>query len=132
MSDILHAGAAVANPRGSKATPRPNKATPVQQLLIAFFNRLSDVKPWAKAADLLHLSNESAKNRMRGIRGFTADELAVVLRSEHGGAVLNDLMSGAKPKWFRDIKRQIELSELRKRQEEQRALIERLEREAAE
>lgn len=132
MSDILHAGAAVANPRGHKATPPRANATPVQQILIGFFNRLTDVKPWAKAADLLGLSNESAKNRLKGIRGFTADELAAVLRSEHGGAVLNAMMTGANPKWFRDIKRQIELSELRKRQEEQRALIERLEREAAE
>lgn len=132
MSDILHAGAAVANPRGHRATPKNDKATPVQDILIAFFHKLSSIKPWVKVVELTGLSNESAKNRVKGIRGFSPDEIAMLLRSEHGGAVLNAMMAGARPKWFRDIKRQIELSDLRKRQEEQRALIERLEREAAE
>lgn len=69
---------------------------------------------------------------LEGRHNISADKLAALLRSDAGLVVLEELMGEARPAWWRDLKRQSQISQLRKRQEQQRQLLDRLEKEAGE
>lgn len=60
---------------------------------------------------------------------MSADALAALLRSEAGLEVLAAIIGDAKPVWWRQFARTVELSRLRKAQDEARLRLERLERE---
>lgn len=60
--------------------------------------------------------------------GLSADDLAALLRSEHGFQFLEQLMGDARPAWWAAFRNQVEISELRRRQEDVRARLEALER----
>lgn len=78
------------------------------------------------------VSPRAAEYWLQGRCGLSADALAALLRSDVGYEILEGLIGEAKPDWWRTFKRTVELSKLRALQEEQRRVIERLEREAAE
>jgi hypothetical protein len=48
----------------------------------------------------LNLSEGGAKKKIEGDREFTADELAALLRTEHGFRLLTEIMVNARPKWW--------------------------------
>ncbi|SRR5581483_7677631 len=62
---------------------------------------------------------------------LSADALAALLRSDAGLDVLSAAIGEARPAWWRSFKRTMQIAELRRRQEQQRRLLERLEEEAA-
>lgn len=74
-------------------------------------NRLRGIAPrktWAYLVHVLGLGERAAKHRLAistdGLtvsRDFTVDELAVLLRSEHGFQFLVDVMADAKPAWWK-------------------------------
>lgn len=63
---------------------------------------------------------------------LSSADLAKLLRSEAGLAVLDNVMAGARPTWWRRFKRSTRLSMLRVEQERQRRQIEQLELELGE
>lgn len=65
---------------------------------------ISPVKTWTYLAELLCLKERAAKHRVAGTRELTVDELAVLLRSEHGLDFLVALMADAEPAWWRRAK----------------------------
>lgn len=124
MTNIMHGPTAAANPTVGRIEQSCGLGT--------LFRALWPFKTAAQLAGTARISRRKAEYILAGARSLSGDDVASLLRSEHGADVLKHLMAGARPTWWRDMRRQIELSDLRKRQEEQRALIERLEREAAE
>lgn len=58
---------------------------------------------------------------------MSAEALAALLRSESGLEILEAIIGDAKPIWWRQFARTIELSRLRKAQDEARRRLERLE-----
>jgi hypothetical protein len=63
---------------------------------------------------------------------LSAADLAKLLRTDAGLAILENLMAGARPAWWRRFKRSARLSALRAAQEQQRREIEQLEMEFGE
>lgn len=70
----------------------------------------------------------SAEHWLAGQRAISGEALTTVLRSDIGFDVLVGLMQGASPGWWKRFSRQMQISDLRRRQVEQQALLERLER----
>lgn len=58
---------------------------------------------------------------------LSADALAALLRSDAGLEFLEAIIGDAKPTWWRQFARTIEMSRLRKQQDESRKRLERLE-----
>jgi hypothetical protein len=65
---------------------------------------ISPVKTWGYLAELLCLKERAAKHRIAGTRELTVDELAALIRSEHGLDFLVALMADAEPAWWRRVK----------------------------
>jgi hypothetical protein len=70
----------------------------------------------------------SAEYWLAGNRAISGEALTSLLRSDIGFDLLRELMTGATSAWWRRFSRQMQISELRRRQAEQQALLERLER----
>lgn len=58
---------------------------------------------------------------------LSADDLAALLRTDHGLSVLEAVMGDARPKWWRRFKRASSLAALRQEQAEHQKKIEQLE-----
>jgi hypothetical protein len=58
---------------------------------------------------------------------MSADALAALLRSDAGLEVLEAIIGDARPAWWKDFAKTIELSRLRKAQDDARRRLERLE-----
>lgn len=100
--------------------------------IIATVKDLYPRKPTTHVAALCGVSTRAVEHWFSGRRDPSADALVAMLRSEIGGQVLAAIMGDAKPKWWTRHRRTVSLAALRKAQEEQRILIERMERESAE
>lgn len=94
------------------------------------FRAIWPIKTAAQLADNARISIRKAEYILAGEKSLRGGDLIALLRGDHGLHVLNAVMGDHRPRWWRDIKRASDLAELRRRQEEQRRLIERLEREA--
>ncbi|QPF86998.1 hypothetical protein IC762_12160 [Bradyrhizobium genosp. L] len=60
---------------------------------------------------------------------MSGEALAALLRSDAGLEVLEAIIGQAKPRWWKQFARTIEISRVRKAQDEARLRLERLERE---
>lgn len=104
MNKSNHIAVALANSGVDKVTPISSTSTPIQYVLVEFFRGLCDLKPWTKVVELLHLSDDTAKNRIKSSRDFTTEELADLIRSDHGWDVIcaiHRANPGPMPKYFR-------------------------------
>lgn len=106
MTKVCANTAALANQRCSEtgiASPRNGDAN---SAVLSVLRALLGPKPWTALADWFGLSNGAARKKMYGERALSADEIAALLRSEHGRDVLAALMGDAQPKWWRAVKSQ--------------------------
>lgn len=123
-------------PAGSSEGNRPNFGTSRIEIraidaVMRAARRLYARKMSAELAARAKRSQRACEFWMSKRHGLSGDALANLLRSDDGLTYLEELMGDARPAWWRDVKRAAQVSVLRKRQDEQRLLIERLEREAA-
>lgn len=114
MSGSNHVAPAMANFGADKATQVADKATPVSEILADLMRRLRRVKPHTLLTELIGLSDDTAQNRMKGSRKFDVDELADLIRSEHGFDVLMAVMAGHQPKWWRICSPLMEVAEVQR------------------
>jgi hypothetical protein len=124
--------ARASNRRESILDTDSSEPATIQHAIIDALRSICPAKTWAYIADLMCASEAVAKHRVACRRDFTPDEIAALLQGDHGFEVLKAMMGHARPAWWRALKRQHEIAALRRGQEEQRKLLERLEREAAE
>lgn len=94
--------------------------------------RLWPRKTAAELAVRANVSQRSCEFWISSKHNISGDALAHLLRSEEGMAFLEEVMGDAKPAWWKAFRRHSQIAKLRKEQEMQRLLLERLEREAAE
>jgi hypothetical protein len=94
------------------------------------FRALWPIKTAAELSEKAGISRRKAEYILAGDKSLSGADLIALLRSDHGLHVLTALMGTHRPRWWRDLRRASDLADLRRRQEEQRRLIERLEREA--
>src|SRR6185312_6878088 len=60
----------------------------------------ANAKPAAVLAVWLGVSPRTAERKLGGHRSYSAEELAILLRSERGYEVLAAVMAGAEPSWW--------------------------------
>lgn len=114
-----------------KDSGKSRRALRIAEPIIARLAELYPQKPTARIAVFAGVSVRAVEHWFYGKGDVSADALAALLRSEAGLHVLRAIMGDAKPKWWKRLRRTADLAELRRQQEEQRKLIERLEWEAA-
>lgn len=89
---------------------------------------LFGAKPWAHLGRVLQISDRLAKHRIYRTRDFTADELAELIRTEHGFEVIAAIMADGErkpPKWWRACAPLMQAHEARKLQIEAQRRIQR-------
>lgn len=91
--------------------------------LIQTAKAISPVKTWGYLAGLLQIRDRVAKHRVAGTRTITADEIAALLRSEHGIHFLVAIMDDARPKWWRTLLRMGVLGGIERRRESDLQLL---------
>jgi hypothetical protein len=96
----------------------------IAQCLLAIFPR----KTWLRLVELTGLSERTAKYRMSGKRDFSASELAVLLRSEHGLDFLAAIMGEASPRWWVMVRSAFKLGAMRRHRQQLREAIDEAER----
>jgi hypothetical protein len=118
--------------------PSSNAAIPANQMasemgpsmprngaIIAVFKTLFPQHTRKALARLLGLSDGAARKKLSGERAFSSDELAALLRSEHGLDFLAEIMTDAKPKWWVIVNSAFKLGAMRRhRQHLQEAINE--------
>ena len=72
--------------------------------IIAAFKNLFPQHTRKTLADFLGLSDGAARKKLTGERALSVDELATLLRSEHGLDFLAAIMTGAEPMWWHRAK----------------------------
>lgn len=95
------------------------------------FRALWPVKTNIELSSRAGVSVRAAEYWLARRGNISADALAALLRSDAGLHVLEALIGTDRPVWWLAFKRTHELSALRRAQEQQKRVIERLEREAA-
>ena len=98
---------------------------PQSGAIIATFKTLFPQHARKTLARLLGLSDGAARKKLTGERAFSTDELAALLRSEHGLDFLAALMADARPQWWVQVQSAFKLGAMRRhRQQLQEAINE--------
>ena len=113
-------------------------SNPGSDIHVGIYRRLcrlfSDLWPGKTPADLAVTADVSTRQAERVLGGhsrFSGDSLINLLRGDHGGKVLQEIMRGCPAKWWRRTDTAMRLAELERGQELQRQEIEQLRRQAA-
>lgn len=97
----------VANSALSEAGATSPRSGDANSAVLDVLRALLGPKPWTILVDWFGLSNGAARKKMYGERELSTDELATLLRSEHGREVLAALMGDAQPRWWRALNAQM-------------------------
>jgi hypothetical protein len=98
---------------GAPSCTRSARSVHLNGAIIACCRAVFPHKTWAALASLFGLSERGAKYKLAGDRAFTVDELAVLLRSEHGLQLLITVMGDANPAWWRRLQQQLAIADAR-------------------
>lgn len=104
----------MSNPQDARGGTDSCTGVHLNRALTACLRKLFPRKTWLHVIALTGISERSAKYRMSEERPFTGDEIARLLRSEHGLDVLAAIMGGARPMWFRRLLQQRAVSDARR------------------
>jgi hypothetical protein len=103
-----------AKSRGAIGVTRSDQSGALQNAIALAFREVFPRKTWLEIAEWFGLSERGAKHRLAGSREFTADELALMLRSEHGLTFLSAVMADATPRWWVAFKQQVAMKDARR------------------
>lgn len=81
-------------------------------------------------ARVLGIPFDTANNKVHGRRNFSADELAVLLRTDDGFEFLTAIMADAQPQWWRLVSGYMQVRDVQRLQAEARAKLRRAVRDA--
>lgn len=95
------------------AFPDSCTVSPLQAALTDLIRAFNPQKTWTFVADLFGLKERSAKHRLSNSVNYTIEELQLLIQGEDGLAYLEALMAEAQPRWWRDLRKTIELSRIR-------------------
>lgn len=104
MQKAYASAANCANSRGAKTGLNRSVSGSVSQNIAERLKAIYPDKTWSFVWKLLWPTardkERAAKHRVAATRDFTVDELATLLRSEHGFHFLADMMGDARPQWW--------------------------------
>lgn len=122
-------------PVSNQARKRGRTIRPIGRSRDAIVEAFKALYPEGTAAALRDFTGAGLRHCERilaGQRGVSGDTLHRLLWSPAGSLIFRKLMVGCEDPWWRRVERAEQIADLRRRQEEQRRLIERLEQEAGE
>ncbi|MGY3359773.1 hypothetical protein ACVWZK_006436 [Bradyrhizobium sp. GM0.4] len=132
----MHGASAItpnsANRRGGETCTGSTSPCTITRPISDLFRALYPQKTWGVLADLLGISERAAKYKMASKRPYTTAELRALLGSEDGAEVLEILMEGSKPQWWRQLQKEIALCRARAHQERARQEVMKLDQEPLE
>lgn len=82
----------------------------IHQRVTDWFKDLQPLKTWALIADALGLKEHAAKHRAACHRGYSVEEIMLLLHSENGDEIFEMLMADAEPAWWRALRINLNLS----------------------
>jgi len=103
-----------AKSRGAVSVTRNDQNGALQNAIALALREVFPRKTWLEVAEWFGLSERGAKHRLAGSREFTAEELALMLRSEHGLTFLSAIMMDAAPRWWVAIRQQVAMKDARR------------------
>lgn len=116
MTPRSHSAAIGTNPGAANPGIKNAGTVSIQADLLQCVKTLFPHKAWAHLADFLGLSERGAKHRLAGTRRFTADELCLLLQTDHGFKILTAAMADANPMWWRICRPLMEVAEVQQMQ----------------
>lgn len=111
MTAACAAGAPSAKLGGARTCITSARSVYHASAIIQCLRAAFPVKTWGVVARLFGLSERGAKARLAGDRTFTAEELAILLRTEQGLTFLTALMEGATPQWWLRLQKQLAVAD---------------------
>jgi len=126
-------GATLRAPRENpKFTPRKNAPSKVQNLhhLLPFELFLREIWPEDRTKNYMRLTGaklDTAKRRLSGRHPPDYEEIAAILRSEHGFKFLQHIMGDARPSWFASVTKAKDIGALRRQVAEQQRRLTQME-----
>lgn len=127
MAQRYAAAGAEANRRGE---PRDTAEGTADRLISAVMRVAHSLWPTKTAAHLVartQVSERAAKFWLAERKEMSADALVRLLRSEEGFEFLDAIMADARPAWWLGCQRVLAIAQVRRRQAEDRRLLEQLE-----
>lgn len=103
-----------AKPGSAVCVTRNDQNGALQNAIALAFRDIFPRKTWLEIAEWFGLSERGAKHRLAGSRDFTAEEIAIMLRSEHGLTFLSAIMADATPRWWVAFKQQVAIKDARR------------------
>jgi hypothetical protein len=116
MSATIASAREKANGHQPKLRTEIPRSADTNATLIEIVKRLFPLKPSAFLASLIGISERCARGRIFAEREFTADELARLIRSEHGLEFLTAIMVDAQPRWWVRLRATSRVAAIRKEQ----------------
>lgn len=123
-----HGPRAVPNSGGAATCTAMARSCTVSAEINAVLRAVFHRKTWAELIAITGVSERMAKHRMSQSRPYTADEIAALLRSEHGLNFLVAVMGDADPQWWRTVKRAFAIGTARREKQRLQDAINELER----
>lgn len=110
----------------SKNESRLQTNLSVMQAMLSFC-RGKERKPLSEIRIATRASDRMIQYWLENKYSIGADDLANLLRSDAGFAILENIIGDAKPLWWRDFKRSIKRAEVRRQQKQLQAEIDAIE-----
>lgn len=120
MSTTLSIANGKSNLAPAEVGRKKRKPGIIHLALVRVFKDLQEEKTWGAIAELLGLKERTAKHRVFATRSFSDEDIAAMLRSEHGFEFLTAMMGDARPTWWRILRPLMEVAETQKMQERAR------------
>lgn len=93
---------------------RSDRNGALQNSIALVFRQIFPRKTWLEISQFFGLSERGAKHRLAGSREFSAEEIAIMLRSEHGLTFLSAIMADANPPWWVAFRQQVAIKDARR------------------
>ncbi len=82
----------------------------IHEQVTNWFKSLQPLKTWGLIAEVLGLKEHAAKHRAANHRGYSVEEIRILLHSDEGDQILEMLMAEAEPAWWRALRINLNLS----------------------
>lgn len=115
MSETMIATAGNANSGSAETALKKLEPGAISFHLARLLRGIYPRKTWRYLGMLIGTTQRVSKHRLAGTRSYSVEEVALLLRTEHGRGVLAVLMGQARPKWYAQFIQQHSIAETKRK-----------------